>query len=186
VPKVEVTFSIDANGIVNVSAKDMATGKQQKITITASSGLSEREIQGLVNEAEAHKADDEKRKEEVELRNKADQLVYTTEKTLSELRDKVPPDDVARLEEALRDCRAAIESNDGGRIKEAMDRLTQESHKLAEIMYKQAGADAAGAEGVDPDVAAAKAGLDGEEPPGGAPPEDDVIDAEFEEKKSDD
>jgi molecular chaperone DnaK len=187
VPKVEVTFSIDANGIVNVSAKDMATGKSQKITITASSGLNEGEIQNLVREAEEHQADDAKRKEAVELRNKADQLVYTTEKTLSEVRDNLGPDDVARLEEALRNCRAAIEADDADRIKETMDALTQESHKIAEVMYQKAGgAPEATQEGdmgdVVDDTAADKANMGGN----GAGSDEDVIDAEFEEKKSDD
>ena len=185
VPKVEVTFSIDANGIVNVSAKDMATGKQQKITITASSGLSENEIQDLVKEAEDHKADDEKRKEEIELRNKADQLVYTTEKTLGEFRDKISTDDAARLETALKDCREAIDSGDATRIQETMDALTQESHKIAEVMYQQAGDGAGGAEADAAEAAEARAGMDGEdtEGGGGAEEDEDVIDAEFEEKK---
>jgi len=188
VPKVEVIFSIDANGIVNVAAKDMATGKSQKITITASSGLDEGDIQKLVKDAEEHQADDEKRKEAVELRNKADQLVYSTEKTLSEVRENLAPDDVARLEQALRDCRAAIETDDPERVKETMDALTQESHKIAEVMYQKAGGGSeATQEGdVTDDTAAAKADMDSASDGGnGASTDDDVIDAEFEEKKSD-
>ncbi len=184
VPKIEVTFSIDANGIVNVTAKDMATGKEQKITITASSGLSEGEIENLVREAEEHSEDDKNRKEAIELRNKADQLVYTTEKTLDEFRDKLPSDDVSKLEQAMRDCKEAIETNETDRIRSAMDALTQESHRVAEMMYQQAGVDPSQA-GMDPEAAAAAAAA--QEGADGAPQEPesdpDVIDAEFEEKK---
>jgi molecular chaperone DnaK len=175
VPKIEVTFSIDANGIVNVSAKDMATGKQQKITITASSGLSDKDIDKLVHEAEEHQAEDKQKREAVELRNRADQLVYTTEKTLAEFRDKLNADDVATLERALRECREAVESNDIDRIRAAMENLTKESHKMAEAMYRQAGGDAGQGYQAGPQPGP------GSDPQSGDP---DVIDAEFEEKKS--
>ncbi len=186
VPKVEVTFSIDANGIVNVAAKDMATGKEQKITITASSGLSENEINNLVKEAEDHEADDGKRKEEVELRNNADQLVYATEKTLNDFREKLGADDISTLETALSECKVAIEANDVEQIKEKMEALTKASHKIAEVMYQNAG-DGAAPEGFDPAAAGfdpnagAAPSADGEQKPDS---DDDVIDAEFEEKKS--
>jgi molecular chaperone DnaK len=188
VPKVEVTFSIDANGIVNVSAKDMATGREQKITITASSGLNESEIQRFVREAEEHEAEDITRKQEIELRNRADQLVYTTERTLTDFRDKLTADDVGTLERAIADCKAAINANDVERIKSTMEGLTKASHKIAEVMYRGAGGDGAPG-GYDPSAA-------GFDPTGGGPQQggggngnaggggDDVIDAEFEEKKS--
>ncbi len=182
VPKIEVTFSIDANGIVNVSAKDMATGKEQKITITASSGLSEREIENLVGEAKEHEQEDKQRKEAIELRNKADQLVYTTEKTLNEFRDKLSTDDVAKLESAIKECREAIETSDTDRIKATMDKLTQESHKIAEVMYRQAG----GPTGAEAGPEAGPAGAQQQGTPEAeaeAEEEGDVIDAEFEEKK---
>jgi molecular chaperone DnaK len=178
IPKVEVTFSIDANGIVNVSAKDLATGKLQKITITASSGLNENEIKNLVREAEEHEGEDKKRREEVELRNRADQLVYTTEKTLNEFRDKVPAEDVAGLEQALKDCRQAIDRNEVDRIKSTMDELTKKSHRIAEAMYRQAGDGQAGGAPGGPGPGPGDGGG------GGGNSDDDVIDAEFEEKKN--
>jgi molecular chaperone DnaK len=179
IPKVEVTFSIDANGIVNVSAKDMATGKQQKITITASSGLSESDIENLVREAEAHEEDDKRRKEEVELRNQADQLVYTTEKTLAEVKDKLPVDDIAALEAALQECRQAIEGGEADRIRAAMEQLTQKSHKIAEVMYQQSD----GGEGEEP-AAEGPEGTPDEQSRPSTSNDDNVIDAEFEEKSN--
>jgi molecular chaperone DnaK len=153
----------------------MATGKQQKITITASSGLSDKDIDKLVHEAEEHQAEDKQKREAVELRNRADQLVYTTEKTLAEFRDKLNADDVATLERALRECREAVESNDIDRIRAAMENLTKESHKMAEAMYRQAGGDAGQGYQAGPQPGP------GSDPQSGDP---DVIDAEFEEKKS--
>ena len=138
VPQVEVTFDIDANGIVNVSAKDLGTNKEQKITITASSGLSKDEIENMTREAEAHSEEDAKYKEEVEARNRADNLVYNTEKLLKENRDKVPESDAATIETALENCRKAIDEGGTERINSAVEELTQATHKLADVLYKQA------------------------------------------------
>ena len=138
VPQVEVTFDIDANGIVNVSAKDLGTNKEQKITITASSGLSKDEIENMTRDAEAHSEEDRKYKEEVEARNSADNLVYNTEKLLKENRDKVPESDAAVIETALENCRKAINEGGAEQINSAVEELTQASHKLADVLYKQA------------------------------------------------
>jgi molecular chaperone DnaK len=173
VPKIEVTFDIDANGIVNVSAKDMATGKQQKITITASSGLTDSEIDQMVKDAESNRAEDEKRRKEVELRNKAEQLLYATEKTLAEMKDKLPAAEVSSVESALTALRGAIDANDTNRIETEMQNLTKASHKLAELAYQSAAA--AGPQ------ATAGASSGPQDNPDSA--DSDVIDAEFEETK---
>jgi len=169
VPQIEVTFDIDANGILNVSAKDHATGKQQAITITASSGLNKDDVEKMVKEAEAHSEEDKRRRKEIELRNQADALVYSTEKTLNEHREKIPVNEVNAIEGAIKEAKEAIESGDMGRIREKMDLLTKASHHLAEIMYQQTTSKqkAGGAPGGA----------------GGGRPEEDVVDAEFEEKK---
>ena len=138
VPQIEVTFDIDANGIVNVSAKDLGTNKEQKITITASSGLSKDEIENMTRDAEAHSEEDRKYKEEVEARNSADNLVYNTEKLLKENRDKVPESDATAIETALENCRKAINEGGAEQINSAVEELTQASHKLADVLYKQA------------------------------------------------
>ena len=179
VPQVEVTFDIDANGIVHVSAKDLGTGKEQSIKITASSGLSEEEIQNLVKDAEMHADEDKKRKELVETRNQADTLVYTTEKSLSELGDKVDAGTRADIESAVADLKSVLDSEDKDTIDAKVQALTQASHKLAEQMYAQA---SQGGEGEGPDMGAGPgpgAGAAG----GGA--DDDVVDADFEEVKPD-
>jgi molecular chaperone DnaK len=184
VPKIEVTFDIDANGIVNVSAKDMATGKEQKITITASSGLADDEIDRMVKEAEQNKADDEQKRKDIELRNQAEQLVYATEKTLNENREKLPASDISNVEKEMESLKSAISSGDSAAIEAGMQSLTQASHKLAEIMYQQV-------QSQDPQAAAPGAAPGGDEPqpedasgPSDADKEDgDVIDAEFEESK---
>jgi molecular chaperone DnaK len=176
VPKIEVTFDIDANGIVNVSAKDMATGKEQKITITASSGLIDSEIDNMVKDAEKYPAEDEERRKGIETRNRAEQLAYATEKTLDEHKDKLPPDEVAKVRDAIKSIRAAIDSEDTKRIETEMQNLTKASHKIAEVMYQAASSQGgavppgAGQEGAPPDPADGKDG--------------DVIDAEFEENKA--
>jgi molecular chaperone DnaK len=167
VPQIEVTFDIDANGIVNVSAKDKGTGKEQKITITASSGLSKDEVDRLMREAESHAAEDKRRKEEVETRNQADQAVYGAEKMMRDMGDKVGAPDRAAIEAAVNDVKSALEKNDAAAIKSALERLTAAQHKLAESLYRQAGP--AGAPGAGPDAGAA---------PGADAPKDDVIDAE--------
>ncbi len=177
IPQIEVTFDIDANGIVHVAAKDKATNKEQKITITASSGLSKDEIDKLVKDAKSHEADDKKRREDIDMRNQADALVYNTEKVLKENKDKVAGDDAKKIEEAIAACKKAIEEKDSGRIKSTMDELTKASHKMAEAMYKASAAEA-GAE---------KAAAGGEEPKKEEEKEkkkdEKVVDAEFEESK---
>jgi len=176
VPQVEVTFDIDANGIVNVSAKDLGTGKEQKITITASSGLSKEEIDGMVKDAESHAEDDKKRREGIDIKNQADNLVYNTEKVLNENKDKLSAEDVKTVENALKETRDAIEKGNTDEIKAKMEALNNASHKLAEAMYKnsagQPGADAAGAQ-QDP---SASAGTGPQQES-----QDNVVDAEFEE-----
>jgi molecular chaperone DnaK len=138
-PQIEVTFDIDANGILNVSAKDMATGKQQRITITASSGLSQEEVERMVKEAEAHAADDARRREEIELRNQTDALVYSTERNLREHGAKLSPTERANLEQALTEARDALGGGDVDRIRRAQERLTQASRSLAEAASRGVG-----------------------------------------------
>lgn len=136
-PQIEVTFDIDANGIVNVSAKDMGTGKEQSIKITASSGLSEEEIRNLVKDAEVHAEEDKKKRELADARNTADSLIYSTEKTVKELGDKVDESTKADINRAIENLKRAIEGEDAQEIKRLTDELTQTSHKLAETMYSQ-------------------------------------------------
>lgn len=138
IPQIEVSFDIDANGIVHVSAKDLATGKEQSIRIEVSSGLKEDEIKNMVKDAEEHATEDQKRKEEVEVRNRADSLVYTTEKTLKEYGDKVPSAEKEKVQQAVEELKKAITSNDIPKMQSDSDALIQASHKLAEIMYAEA------------------------------------------------
>jgi molecular chaperone DnaK len=175
VPQVEVTFDIDANGIVNVSAKDLGTGKEQKITITASSGLSEDEIDTMVKDAEVHAEEDKKKKEEIEIKNQADSLIYQTEKVLKENKDKLSEDDCKAAEDAIKDTQTAMESRDAAQIKEKMELLTKASHHLAELMYKQT-QDQQQETQPPPGDADTGAGASGAH--GG--PDEDVVDAEFE------
>ena len=163
VPQIEVTFDIDANGIVNVSAKDLGTGKQQQITISGSTALSDDEVDRMVKDAEAHADEDKKRKEEVEVRNNADALVNATEQTLSELGEKVPSDAKQQAEEALVEAKSALEGSDIDAIKQATEKLQAAGYKLAEVAYSTEGA-AAGAE-----TAAAETA-----------PTDDTIEADYE------
>ncbi len=175
VPQIEVAFDIDANGILNVSAKDLGTGKEQVIRIEASSGLSESEIDSMVQEAEAHAAEDHKLRELVDARNSADQLIYTVEKTMSENEDKVSPEDKESITAALDHLKTVKDGEDKAAIEQGVEALTKASHKLAEEMYKQAGAEAQ-----------QEAGPGG--PAGGAGPQqasgdsatDNVVDADFE------
>lgn len=148
VPQIEVTFDIDANGILNVSAKDIGTGKQQQIRIESSSGLSESEIQRMVNEAEQNAARDKEEKEKIEVKNQADQLIYQTEKTLDELDGKISEEDKSKITSALNDLKEKVKSDNTEAIKAAIDSLTKASHAMAEQMYKAAGA--AGAAGGQP------------------------------------
>ncbi len=173
IPQIEVTFDIDANGILNVTAKDRATNNEQKITITSSSGLSKEEVEKMARDAEAHAADDRKQKETIEARNRADAMVYNVEKTLKEHRSKISDAEAKEIEDALAETRTAMGENDGARINSALDRLTTASHKLAEAMYKasaQAGGAAPGGDG-------AGAAPGGEQ--GGKGGKDNVVDAEF-------
>ncbi|MBI5521978.1 MAG: molecular chaperone DnaK [Desulfarculus sp.] len=171
VPQVEVTFDIDANGIVHVSAKDLGTGKEQSIQITASSGLSESEIQQLIKDAEMHAADDKKKRELVETRNHADSLAYSVEKNLKEMGDKVDPALKADVEAKVESVRKALESDDKATIDKAVADLTAASHKMAEALYSASTQQQAGAQQEQPQQSA--------KPKGG----DDVVDADFEEVK---
>jgi molecular chaperone DnaK len=177
VPQIEVTFDIDANGIVNVSAKDMATQKEQKITITASSGLSKDEVDKMMKEAESHAEDDRTRKEEIETRNHADQAAYGAEKLVREAGDKLSPADRAPIESAIEELKKAIERNDTAEMKRAMETLTSAQHRAAEAMYKNANTGG--------QAAAGQPGGPGPQGSTGAAPTGDVIDAEVveEEKK---
>jgi molecular chaperone DnaK len=174
VPKIEVTFDIDANGILHVTAKDMGTGKQQAITITGHSGLDENEIDRMVKDAETHSAEDKKRRDVIDAKNHADQMVYGIEKLLRENKEKLPASEVERVEAELENTKKAIESEDLDRIKQAMDSLTQASHKLSEIMYQQASAQAGSASGAG--AASEQASPGGGDGSGGD--EGEVIDAE--------
>jgi len=176
IPQIEVTFDIDANGIVHVGAKDMATNKEQKITITSSSGLNKEDIDRLVKEAKGHEAEDKKRREEIDIRNQADALIYNTEKTLRENKDKLDPNDVKKIEESLEACKKAVEEKDADKIKKTMDELMQASHKMAEQMYKSA---AASGQAAGPE--AASAGEGATEQPKEEKKDEKVVDAEFEE-----
>ncbi len=171
VPQVEVTFDIDANGIVGVSAKDLGTGKEQKITITASSGLTDTDIDRMVKEAESHSEEDKQRRRQVEARNQLDSLVYNTQKTYDEHKEKLGAAEKGQLEEALTEARKALEGEDTEAMEKAGERLTQASHKLAEVMYQQ---QSQGGPGAGPAGAGAKPS------PGGAgSTSDEVIDAEY-------
>jgi molecular chaperone DnaK len=176
VPQVEVTFDIDANGIVNVSAKDLGTGKEQKITITATSGLNKDEVARMMREAEAHADEDKKRREEIEARNKADQAVYGAERMIKDAGDKLSAADRTAIETASEAVKKASEANDPAAVQRALDQLTAAQHKAAESLYKQtqAGGAAGGAPGGE--EAAGQAGQP--RPAGGSAPKSDVIDAE--------
>ena len=173
-PQIEVTFDIDANGIVHVSAKDLATQKEQSIKITASSGLSKDEVEKLVRDAQTHTEEDKKRRKAAEAKNQADNLLYQTEKNLKEHGDKISADDRTKIEEAVTALKKAMEGNDPDAIESATQTLTTASHKLAEEMYKKASA----APGAGPSAS-------GPESPNGAKTDEKVVDAEFEEVDKD-
>jgi molecular chaperone DnaK len=175
VPKIRVTFDIDANGILSVSAKDEATGNNHKITITAGSGLAKDEVEKLVREAQSHESDDKRRRDEAEERNKCDALAYQIEKTLREHKDKIPAADVATLEVAVQEARSAIQREDAGAVKAAHDKLQAESHRIASVLYQNTGE--GGGQGGDQPPPASGGAAAGEKK------RDDVIDAEFEENK---
>ena len=168
VPQVEVTFDIDANGILNVAAKDRATNNEQKITISSSSGLSKDEVEKMAREADSHKAEDEKRREQVEVKNHLDNAVYSAEKTLKDHRSKISDSDAKAVEEAIAEGKKALEGEDTDVMKTAQEKLLQASHKLAEAMYK-----AAGSQQQPPPSG------DGASPSGEQAKKDDVVDAEF-------
>jgi len=174
-PQIEVTFDIDANGIVHVSAKDLGTGKEQSIKITASSGLNDAEIEKLVREAEAHAEEDKKRKELIEARNQADSFIYSVEKNVKEFGDKIDPAEKARIEDATAKLKKAIEGEDLQAIQAAQEELTNASHKLAEAMYAKTAQQQGGAE------AQGSAGGGAQESAGRK--DDDVVDADFEDVK---
>jgi len=178
IPQIEVTFDIDANGILGVSAKDLGTGQEQKITVTASSGLDEKEIEQMVKDGELHAEEDKRQREKAEARNQLDSLVYTTEKTMAEHKDKLGDADRGPIEAALEKAKKVLEQSDGAEaseMKAAAEELTQASHKIAELMYQQAAQQhkATGGDG-DPGQTGAA---------GGSKPDDDVIDAEYEDAK---
>jgi molecular chaperone DnaK len=171
IPQVEVTFDIDANGILNVLAKDKATNNEQKITITSSSGLSKEEVEKMAKDAEANTGEDRKRKEEIEARNRADAMIYNIEKMLKEHREKISEADAKAVEESLEETKKSIVDGTVEQINAATDKLTQASHKLAEAMYKASSTPpAGGADGAQPQ---------GEAPKTGSGKKDDVVDAEF-------
>jgi molecular chaperone DnaK len=172
IPQIEVTFDIDANGILNVTAKDRGTNNEQKITITSSSGLSKEEVEKMAKDAESHAADDRKLHDTIEAKNKADAMVYNVEKTLKEHRSKVGEAEAKEIESALEETKKAMTENDPVKINSAVDRLTTASHKLAEAMYKSTAQQPGGQQ----------------PPPGGGPSsgngggdkgKDNVVDAEF-------
>jgi molecular chaperone DnaK len=174
VPQIEVTFDIDANGIVHVSAKDLGTGKEQKIRIESSSGLSEDEINKMVKDAELHADEDKAEREKIEVRNQADNLVYSTEKSLKEYGDKISAEDKAAIEQASSELKSVLENGDVEQMKQKMEALQQASHKLAEQMYKNASAEGQAASG----DAGAEAGSQGSD--------DGVEDADYEVVDDDD
>ncbi|ETK00508.1 chaperone protein DnaK [Eubacterium nodatum ATCC 33099] len=180
IPQIEVTFDIDANGIVNVSAKDMGTGKEQKITITSSTSLSEEEVKQKVKEAEQYAAEDAKRKQEVEDRNKAETLVYETEKSLKELEGKIDDAEKKDVEEAKEDLKKALEANNQEDIKAKTDVLTEKFHKIAEKLYQQQGAAGAGPDMSGMAGASGGAGTSGTDAAESGAQADNVVDADFE------
>ena len=175
VPQIEVTFDIDANGILNVTAKDTATGKDQKITITSSSGLSKEEVERMAKEAESHSAEDKAKREEIEAKNQLDSMVYQMEKMLRESGDKISGSDRGEVENAIADAKKALESGDKGNMDRAREALTKASHKLAEQMYKAAGSQ--GGPGAGPGAEAGPSGAAGDN--GQAKKDEGVIDAEY-------
>jgi molecular chaperone DnaK len=174
-PQIEVTFDIDANGILNVAAKDKATNKEQKITITSSSGLSKDEVEKMAKDAESHSADDQRRRDLIEARNRADSMIYNTEKTLREHRSKVSDEDAKRIEESIAETKKAMQAEDPAEVNSALEKLTQASHKLAEAMYQAASSgDASGASGGQAAADGAPGSADG-----AGETKEDVVDAEF-------
>jgi molecular chaperone DnaK len=197
VPKVEVTFDIDANGILNVSAKDLGTGKQQNIVIKSSSGLSDEEVKKMQREAEVHAEEDKRQRDVIDKRNKADAMLYNVQKTLKEHGEKIGAADKTKIEEAIKDLQEAMKGEDVARIDKSVEALTQASYAIAQMLYQQTGQTAGATPGADPTAGGPGAGFAGGGPgagPGGGPNQggpgggkgkggDDVIDAEYEVKK---
>jgi molecular chaperone DnaK len=175
VPQIEVTFDIDANGILHVTAKDLGTGKQQDITITASSGLGKDEVEQMQKDADSHADEDRKRREEVEARNRADSMIYNTERLLRENREKISPEDAQEIEAALAEAKQAVDSGkSAAEIDAAVEKLTKSTHRMAEAMYQQAqGAGPQGGSGPGSGSGAASGGAAEEKKEG------EVIDAEY-------
>ena len=182
VPKIEVTFDIDANGILSVTAKDMATGKDQRITITANSGLNDDQIKNMVNDAATHEEEDRKRRDEVERRNKLDSMCYSLEKTIGENRDKLPANEVATLEGIIKEAKQAVEKQDDAAVQASLTKLESEAHRIATVLYQQAGSGGGGGPAGGPPPGGAAGGGGGQADGGnGKGKKGDVIDAEFEE-----
>jgi molecular chaperone DnaK len=175
VPQIEVTFDIDANGIVHVSAKDLGTGKEQAIKIEASSGLSDEEVEKMVNDAEQFAEEDKSKRERVEVKNQAETLIYSTEKSVSELGEKLPEEDKTKIEACSEQLKKSLETDDIDAIKSDLEALTQASHKMAELLYSQAEQQTAASEQGTEDA------QDGEEKKG--KDDEDIVDADFEEVK---
>ena len=161
-PQIEVTFDIDANGIVHVSAKDMATGNQQDVSITASTNLTDEDIDKAVKDAEAHAEEDKKKKEEIEVKNNAESLVYNSEKTLNDLGDKISGEEKAKVETEIENTKKALETNDTEKIKEATEKLTKVFYDMSEQLYKNANPNGAQGAGVDPNAAGTDNGTNGD------------------------
>jgi molecular chaperone DnaK len=174
-PQIEVTFNIDVNGILSVGAKDKGTGKESKITVQNAGGLSKDEIEKMKRDADAHAAEDKKRREVIDLKNQGESVAYQTEKTLKEYGEKVSADVRGQIESALNNLREALKGDDGDAIKKTMENLNTVSHKLAEEMYKSAGPTARGTDAAGPSA--------GPNPNEGKKKDDDVIDAEYEVKE---
>ena len=171
VPQIEVSFDIDANGILHVSAKDRGTGQEQKIQITSSSGISDDEIENMVEQAKSHAADDELKRKEIDTRNKLDALIYSTEKLVSESRDKLPEAETKTIDDAISEAKKVLEEGSADQMEKALEQLTQASHQVAAVLYQSASAEGG------------NAAPGGESAPGGEGPsagaDDDVIDAEY-------
>jgi molecular chaperone DnaK len=170
-PQIEVTFDIDANGIVNVTAKDTGTGQEQKITITGTTALSDDEVDRMVKEAESHASEDQARKEEVEVRNELDTLVYGTEKTMKDLGDKVPEDTKSTVEAAVEEAKKALEGSDVDELKSQVEKLREASYKLAEVVYADKSADEGAADAGGGSSSSGSGGSGGDD-------EEEVVDAE--------
>jgi molecular chaperone DnaK len=172
VPQIEVSFDIDANGILHVSAKDRGTGQEQKIQITSSSGISDEEIENMVEQAKSHASDDEQKRKEIDTRNKLDALIYSTEKLVNESRDKLPEAEAKAIDDAIAEAKKTLEEGSAEQMEQALERLTQASHQVAAVLYQSANAE--GGEGA---AAGGEPAAGAEGAPGAA--DDDVIDAEY-------